>query len=103
MILHSSKTHSIGDRPQSVKLTSTDRGKHRSSNKRSKPVPVCPFDNLQRYINVRPKFKDPMEPFFVFGDNRGVSPNNARKTLHGKAGKHLTYYLLESQWKPSKG
>ena len=81
MILRSSKTHSIGDRPQSVKLTSTDRGKHRSSNKRSKPVPVCPFDNLQRYINVRPKFKDPMEPFFVFGDRTPIKPEQFHRVL----------------------
>ena len=41
----------------------------------------CPYQLLRDYIDIRPKFKNPNEPFFVFSDHSPVSPVQMRNTL----------------------
>ena len=71
-ILHSSKTHGKGDKPQIIKLTGSALLKYN---------PLCPFSRLIDYIDVRKKFVHDSEQFFVFRDQSVVTPTHFRKLL----------------------
>ena len=63
-ILRSSKTHTKGNKPQSIKIESF--GHAGSSNK------WCPYKLLQRYLQIRSAYEEDDEPFFVFRDGSAV-------------------------------
>ena len=74
-ILHSSKTHGEYSRPQMVKINS----KLIASGKTNQSY--CPFANLHEYIQQRPHYLSPQEPFFVVRDNTPVTAYHMRSTL----------------------
>ena len=77
-ILHSSKTHSEGDPPQSIKISaSSDRETHNVSDEKTH----CPFKILRRYMQARKGFIKRSEQFFVFRDRSPVKPTHFRKLL----------------------
>ena len=59
-ILWSSKTHSRGNKPQNIKITSNEAIKGKKSN----PFKFCPFQLLLNYLAIRPPTKDDNEQFF---------------------------------------
>ena len=79
-ILHSSKTHSKGNYPQTVKVCSykTQKG---NTNKPS-IASFCPYELLRKYAHLRGPIKRPQtEPFFVFLDGSPVRPFHMRNCL----------------------
>ena len=74
-ILHTSKTHGRGDKPQSVKILAKSRGK------KSKGIEICPFRILKEYIHVCKGFISETEPFFIYRDWSPVTANSFRGTL----------------------
>ena len=77
LVLYSSKTHSTGNRPQRIKITSNLEGKSGFYAKRN----FCPFDLVNHYIAIRGQYSTQDEQFFVFKDETPVSAYNARFTL----------------------
>ena len=77
IMLYSSKTHGMCDRPQTISITSNVqesyfRVKHN----------FCPFLVLQTYIQVRDKYYDTeADQLFVFSNGDPVKPNHAREVL----------------------
>ena len=69
-VLHSSKTHEVGDPPQLVKIT----GMVTSS-------AICLFTILHKYINLRPPYATDNEPFFIFSDRTPVKQHQMRFML----------------------
>ena len=80
-ILHSSKTHTPGQKPQIIKI-SAQTTKHRIPNSSLKysgadqkeQNKICPFQLLQNYLKVRKNRKTTNEPFFIFRDRSPVQP-----------------------------
>ena len=77
VVLYSSKTHSVADRPQKIKIISnkserSGRYLHRN---------FCPFRLLSTFLHSRGGYTDDKEPLFVYGDKTAVSPDAARKVL----------------------
>ena len=71
-VLHSSKTHCQGDKPQIIKIT----GKSCENSMLGPPnwtKTFCPFNLLRLYVSDRKKFIDKTEPFFIFRDRTPVS------------------------------
>ena len=70
-VLNSSKTHTEGDEPQKIKISSkpivTDR---RNTTPNSQH---CPFRLINEYLAVRPDALSSSEQFFVFTDNSPVT------------------------------
>ena len=75
-ILQSSKTHGHYAKPQQVKISSKPAGSEWKGETRH-----CPFFLLRAYITVRPKYRSPSEPFFIFRDFSPVSAMQMRDTL----------------------
>ena len=93
-ILHSSKTHGKGARPQIVKIKEINphgqtwyAGKKEKgisfSKQKSSSLKLCPFKLVKQYLKVRKlrRKQDRMEAFFIMGDRSPVTPNNFRKVL----------------------
>ena len=76
-ILWSFKTHSRGNKPQIIKITSNEAIKGKKSN----PFKFCPFQLLLNYLAIRPPTKDDNEQFFVFADNSSVKAHHMRNVL----------------------
>ena len=68
-ILTSSKTHTKGDHPQKVKITSTPTRRAYNHTRH-----CCPFTLLKQYIAARPQSKSDEEQFFIFSDNTSITP-----------------------------
>ena len=84
-ILRSSKTFGKGSRPQMIKISTKGEGaehKQKNSLKQRSFGKYCPYELLQQYIAVRPKYHDPNEQFFVFRDYSPVTSMHFRSTLH---------------------
>ena len=77
LILRTSKTHGLGNKPQKVKISSTKLRDCKINYNQN----YCPYKLLRNYINRRPRYLNPNEPFFVFSDRSAVSPDQLRKTL----------------------
>ena len=78
IVLHSSKTHSRGMRPQKIKITGLcEENCGRILPKRN----FCPFVTLNNYIEIRGSYDDENEPFFIFSDRSPVTAINARDML----------------------
>ena len=76
-ILRTSKTHWRDQKPQIVKITSTERKKE----KINKEKLFCPFAIIREYANSRPDCVNNDEPFFVFRDRSPVTPLHLRTVL----------------------
>ena len=77
-VLHTSKTHWLDVKPQTVKISSTQI----NGEKGDKLNPEwCPFNLIREYLKIRKPYLDAEEPFFVFYDRSPVKPENMRKTL----------------------
>ena len=90
-ILHTSKTHNKGNKPQRVTISASGNG--------SKIQEYCPFEILQKYISMRPGRITKNESFFVFRDRTPVTPNQFRKILQKalkKAGIKSDFYCTHS-------
>ena len=77
IVLHSSKTHSTGMRPQKIKITSNLVEKSGFYARRN----FCPFDLISQSMHMRGNFDNGTEQFFVFSDRSPVGPNHARQLL----------------------
>ena len=80
-VLRSLKTHTLGSRPQLIKITglpSSPSPKHRNLNQMEC---FCPYQLLQNFITSRPQYLLEDEPFFCLSDNSPVKPEQLQNTL----------------------
>ena len=70
--LRSSKMHNKGNKPQSVKVSSSGR---------FRTLTFCPYNLLRNYLLCRPKYRSNDEQFFIFRDGSSVCPHHFRLTL----------------------
>ena len=75
VVLYSSKTHSIADRPQKVKIVANTK---KENNGRI----FCPFKLMRRYMAERGDYTTDREALFVFRDSSPVKPNHVRSILN---------------------
>ena len=78
-VLHSSKTHNKGMKPQIIKITSTELRNLKHNNKNMEQY--CPFAMLTDFIQLHKRFKDEQEQFFIFVERSPVTSTHFRKTL----------------------
>ena len=77
-VLHSSKTHGKGNKPQIIKIDNV--GKLAKGNQ-SPTNALCPFTLLKNYVSIRRKYQNSEEQFFVFRDGTPVTANNLRMLM----------------------
>ena len=77
LVLYTSKTHGLGQRPQKIKITS-NRGEKTGSYAHRH---FCPFKVIGQYIKLRGTYTDDCEQFFVFRDKSPVKPMHASAIL----------------------
>ena len=79
-ILWSSKTHTKGDKPQIIKISSQKSAEARNGdyNLNSK---WCPYDCMQKFLTARPTWLNDHEQFFIFRDHTPVTPEQYRDVL----------------------
>ena len=77
LVLYTSKTHGLGQRPQKIKITSN----RKEESGRYAHRHFCPFEVLRKYINLRGNYSSDQEPFFVFRGKQPVRPVNATSVL----------------------
>ena len=75
--LYSSKTHSKGMKPQTIKITAN---KSEKSGHYANRI-FCPFQLIKEYIAVRGDYNAPEDQFFVFLDGSPVGPQHVRTVL----------------------
>ena len=95
LVLHSSKTHSEKDRPQTIKITANQTEKSGRYTKRH----FCPFNLMRSYLHIRGNYVHDTDPFFVFRDGGCVQPGQARKVLRkmiSALGLNATLYDMHS-------
>ena len=73
LILRSSKTHTIRQKPQVIIIKST-----RSQQNTRKGHSLCPVKLLKEYAESRSAYKTESEQFFVFSDKTPVTARNVR-------------------------
>ena len=71
-VLFSSKTHTKGNKPQTIKITNTSRNVLLPDNKSN--FKFCPYILLCNYLECRPKYVTDSENFFIFRDRSMVKP-----------------------------
>ena len=76
IVLYSSKTHTLGMRPQKITITSNLEEKSGFYVRRN----FCPFVLINNYMRARGDFLE-NEQFFIFRDRSPVLPDNARLVL----------------------
>ena len=79
-ILRTCNTHTRGDKPQQIKISSK-RIMEDDLQQKNNPECPCPFQLLKLYLSMRPLFLDLNEPFFVFGDRTPIKTSNMSATL----------------------
>ena len=77
LILYSSKTHGMANRPQKIKITSNRNEKSGHYAHRY----FCPFNLMKHYMHIRGGYKDDNEQFFIFRDGSPVLPSHVRKVF----------------------
>ena len=77
LVLYSSKTHSIANRPQKIKIASKEAYEQRSKRKRT----YCPFRLMHKFMLMRGDYINDSDQFFVFRDGMPVTAENARTVL----------------------
>ena len=84
-ILRTSKTLSKSNRLQMIKISTKGDGNETSKRKSlldKSNGRFCPYELIRDYIDLRPKFHDTNEQFFVFRDYSPVTELHFRSTLH---------------------
>ena len=95
MVLYSLKTHGRESQPQKIRIQACDQGLS-STNKRKF---FCPFTLMCTYFQLRGRYDDEKEIFFVFRDGSPVTMVEARKTLRDlllQLGLNCTMYGFHS-------
>ena len=77
IILRTSKTHSIADNPQQVKIADQEE----DNNIFSKSIRHCLFHLLKTYYEIRKHTGDKKGPLFISSDRSPVKPENFRFAL----------------------
>ena len=77
LVLYTSKTHGLGQRPQKIKIISNKKEKSGKYAHRH----FCPFHVLCTYLCLRGDYGHEHEQFFVFGDKQPVRPIQANSIL----------------------
>ena len=80
-ILHTSKTHNRGSKPQIVKISALKTQQAVPPGVASRCFRYCPFKLMQSFINCRKSQKSPNEQFFVFSDRSPVSADHFRVVI----------------------
>ena len=75
-ILWSSKTHTLGDKPQIIKIKAL-----KETTRKDKKNACCPFRLLSDYIQIQKKFANDSEQFFIFSDRTPVEPKHFHSIL----------------------
>ena len=77
-MLLTSKTHSLGDTPQVIKISSNKKQPKEKATRWSR---ICPFKLLQNYLAHRKRYMRDDEQFFIFSDHSPVHPRHLRNIL----------------------
>ena len=77
-VLHSSKTHGRGDKPQIIKISAVNLSTYDTNNSHSAH---CPFHLLRLFLAHRKMWWNVNEQFFVFLDRSPVEPSHLRQLL----------------------
>ena len=93
-VLHTSKTHNKGVKPQMVKITSLKHSNYEPSNLDK----YCPFTAMKNYIQIWKKFVQD-EQLFIFQDRSPVRMTHMRNILH----KTILYNKLDASRYSSQG
>ena len=81
-VLRSSKTHTKGNTPQFVKLSSNGQVKGCVKQARKNcDTSLCPYELLRHFASSRPPYKTDNEQFFVFSDRSPVAARHLRNCL----------------------
>ena len=83
-VLHSSKTHTRGDKPQIIKIKEVETENQQSEIfgiDGSKITKLCPFTMLKEYVKVRGHRKSNNEQFFIFSDRSPVAASHLRVVM----------------------
>ena len=92
VVLYSSKTHSVADRPQKIKIISnrsegSGRYWHRN---------FCPFKLMSTFLLARGSYIDVMEPLFVYKDKTADSARKVLKEIIVSLGLDSAVYDMHS-------
>ena len=83
-LVRTSKTHGLGDKPQKIKITSTELSNittTKNTSKRHRNI-LCPFKIIREFLAVRPMCISILnKPLFVFSDRKSVTPVHAWEML----------------------
>ena len=93
LVLYTSKTHDLSNRPQKIKITSCGESGDYSTRH------FCPFKLLRQFINIRGSYEEENEQFFIFRDGTPVKPIHTRtvlKTIINKLGLDGSLYGMHS-------
>ena len=85
-VLHSSKTHDKSQKPQIVKIAEL------ASNSLGLSFNNCPFRLMREFLQVRGRYRNEEEAFFVFSDKSPVYPAHFRNMLK----KLIKFNLMDS-------
>ena len=101
-MLHSSKTHHKGAKPQKIKILLKPIGSKRKHEKCS--FAFCPYQLLRNYLRVCGGYISANEQFFIFGDSAPVLADhmcNTLKKVMSNAGYNSKLYdtQLFKSWK----
>ena len=81
-VLHSSKTHGEGCKPQTIKISSTLNCRKWIANKRQMNFRhFCPFSVIDSYIAQCKRRISEAEPFFLYKDHSAVTALHFRQML----------------------
>ena len=83
-MLHTSKTHGRGTKPQIIKISS-EKVETFNCRKQEKAERNCPYDILRKYLAVRKDYMDDSEIFFIFRDRSPVTPDHVRASFENSA------------------
>ena len=78
-ILHTSKTHNRGNKPQTVKISTTADKPNKS--RQMEASKFCPYALLREYSKRQPAYYTDNDQFFVYSDGSPVTPEDFRALL----------------------
>ena len=80
-VLHSSKTHNRGNKPQVIKINGSEYDVNGTRNVNNDSHCFCPFAIVKRYVAMRKQRKTENEQFFVSRNRDPVTADQFRVTL----------------------
>ena len=95
-MLHTSKKHWHGDKPQVITIASAGLVK---ANEMTGTWDICPFYNVQHFLQIRKSRKRDDEQFFIFRDRSPVLPEHFRTVL----ARSVNLAGLDSRYYRSRG